>query len=189
MLEDDIVDKNNDLHKAGSEVLHLQDELRKALGSSHVSPRSMHTPDSAQLFDLLHRLHDLVGPNFGFVDPDLRDSLCDALARVLPDALPENYRLKLMHLISPGDYVMNHADYISNVLVRGRISAYLKRHIQEKAIFDSSWGIHERGTGRTPGRSGTLTDRPPTPDKNRVSDLSTPIANLLIDLRTMHDAM
>ena len=145
---------------------------------------------------LLGELHDLVGPKFGLFGPDLRDALCDALARVLADALPEKYRLKLMHLISPGEYVINHADYISNVLVRGRISAYLKRHIQEQAkseskggIFDSLWDIRERGTNRTPGRSGTLTDRPPTPDKNRVSDLSTPIANLLIDLRTMHDDM
>jgi hypothetical protein len=67
MLEDDIVDKNNDLYKSGTEVLNVQDELRKAHGSHVVSPRSMHTPDSVQLFDLLHRLQDWVVQTFGVV--------------------------------------------------------------------------------------------------------------------------
>jgi hypothetical protein len=42
---------------------------------------------------------------------------------------------------------------------------------------------------RTRGRSGSLTETPCTPGKERVSHLSTPIANLLTDLRTMHDDM
>ena len=164
-----------------------------------------HDPADANLvMTLLGELHDLVGPKFELFGPDLRDALYDALARVLAGALPEKFRFKLMHHISPADYVIDRDEYISNVLVEGRISAYLKRGVQaqktepesERTSFDNFWDTP--GTGRTPGVSGSRTDRPRarpveeithTPGRGRKSILSIPIANLLIDLRTMHDAM
>ena len=64
-----------------------------------------HDPADANLvMTLLGELQDLVGPKFGLFGPDLRDSLCDALARVFTGALSHDSKLKLMHQIHPDEF-------------------------------------------------------------------------------------
>jgi hypothetical protein len=149
---------------------------------------------------LLHELQALVGPKFGLTDPDI----CDALAVVLAHVIEEQYRFAVMHQIYPTEFRRDDGEYISNVIVQGRISRYLKDRVyvpksnteSKDELSDRLWRgeISENpteGTERTDrrGGSGVLKETPRILVAGRKSNLSTPIANLLSDLRTMHDDM
>ncbi len=110
-----------------------------------------------------------------------------------------------MHEIHPDEFSMYMDHSLTDTLVSGRIGAYLKRGLQvqkaapESARFSFNSFEEALGTERTPGGRGSRTDRPRpkgatedinrTPAASRKANLSTPIGNLLTDLRTMHDAM
>jgi hypothetical protein len=189
---------------------------------SYKSSSSSDTHDHKHVDDrlamtLLHELQALVGPKFGLTDPDI----CDALAVVLAHVIEEQYRFAVMHQIYPTEFRRDDGEYISNVIVQGRISRYLKDRVyvpksnteSKDELSDRLWRgeisenptegtertdrrggsgeKHTEGTERTDrrGGSGVLKETPRILVAGRKSNLSTPIANLLSDLRTMHDDM
>jgi hypothetical protein len=202
-----------------ADVVHDASYTSRSCASSSSSDTHDHKHvDDRLVMTLLHELEALVGPKFGLTDPDI----CDALAVVLAHFIDEQYRFAVMHQINPTEYRRDDGEYISNVLVQGRISRYLKEHLyvpkskteSKEEVSDDWWfggssekptegtdrgprtrGVsgekHAEGTERTNrrGGSGTLKETPRSLVTGRKSNLSTPIANLLSDLRTMHDDM
>ena len=172
--------------------------------------------DDRLVMKLLDELQDLVGPYFGPTSTTTRDASCDAIGMILAHALGDRYRFPFMHHMFPmdfPDYKSN--EFIGEKTVSQYISRYLKDswhvHVPKKnsdSIADyvsDEWltgsGVTKaQETQRHPVKSGADTERgrsrsdelaeiTRSVDKERKSNLSTPIANLLTDLRTMHDDM
>jgi hypothetical protein len=138
---------------------------------SHASSSSSDTHDHEHVDDrlvmtLLHELRALVGPKFGLTDPDIYD----ALATLLAHFIEERHRFAVMHQIYPTEFRRDDGEYISNVIVQGRISRYLKERVyvskanteSKEEVSDDWWfgGRSEKkaeGTersARTQGGSG-----------------------------------
>jgi hypothetical protein len=151
---------------------------------------------------LLDRLQELVGPDFGLTSTSLYDKSCDVIGHILAGLLGEFHRFQLMHRIFPSAFPMSKLhDFIREETVSEYISRYLKviwnmhaatapsesRHdFLEREWPSESREEKETETERPRDRIGARTERPAN---GRNANLSTPIANLLIDLRTMHDDM
>ena len=98
--------------------------------------------------------------------------------------------------MDPTTYNTNDGAIIEESVLRSNICHYLKDDVEESkekpragSLWDSfHFGRHEEKPTEHPNMSGS--SRTPTkPDINLVANLSTPIENLLIDLKMMHDDM
>jgi hypothetical protein len=165
---------------------------------------------------LLYELQALVGPKFGLIEGHPHEELYDTLSRVIEHYLGAFYRFQLMQQLFPKEFVKDMdisdetvRDHISRYLKESlrlqiersedaTVGYFSKMFGGRDASTERTRGISGGETGRprvksganterTRGRSGGLTETPHTPGKERVSNLSTPIANLLTDLRTIHD--
>jgi cell division protein FtsB len=197
MLEDAIVDKNNDLYKLETKVQKQAADRHRSLSIPGDSSRSMHTPDSAELFDLLQRLQKLAGPDFGGVmtDKDKETFIhdcCDWFNRVIPNDKKREFILAInkdadinanLDLIL--HYCMN--QYLMGTPPRARRSAPYRteedavvEEVPTKPPFDTTLPSLDRSEHRR----GILEK-----DSPRNKDTRMPIVQLLTDLKTMHACM
>ena len=138
----------------------------------------------------MSKLQALEGPQFEY-----NADIYDRIAGIITHAIKSDKRHELMHLISPSLYGTDHSGIIDESVFRIYIYHFLKgdgEESKEKPRAVSLWdynpfGRHEEKPTEHPNMSGT--GRTPKPDTSLVANLSTPIANLLVDLKMMHDDM
>ena len=138
----------------------------------------------------MSKLQALVGPQFEY-----NADIYDRIAGIITHAIKSDKRHALMHLMKPSLFGTDHSGIIDESVFRIYIYHFLKgdgEESKEKPRAASWWGSIPFGRRddkptEPPNMSGT--DRTPKPDTSLVANLSTPIANLLVDLKMMHDDM
>ena len=137
----------------------------------------------------MSKLQALVGPQFEY-----NADIYDRIAGIITHAIKSDKRHELMHLINPSLYGTDHSGIIDEAVFRICIYHYLKGDGEESKEKPraASWlytpfGRRDDKPTEPPNMSGT--DRTPKPDTSPAANLSTPIANLLVDLKMMHDDM
>ena len=139
---------------------------------------------------LLSKLQDLVGPQFEY-----NADIYDRIAVIIAHAIKSDKRHALMHLMKPSLFGTDHSGIIDESVFRIYIYHFLKGDGEEskEKPRGGSWldytpfGHRDDKPTEPPNMSGT--GRTPKPDTSLVANLSTPIANLLVDLKMMHDDM
>ena len=138
---------------------------------------------------LLLKLQALVGPQFEY-----NANIYDRIAVIITHAIKSDKRHELMHFMDPIVYSTDHSGIIDEAVFRICIYHYLKGDGDESnqkpraaSWLDYTPFGHHDDKPTEPNMSGT--DRTPKTDTSLAANLSTPIANLLVDLKMMHDDM
>jgi hypothetical protein len=152
----------------------------------------MHTPDSAQLFDLLHRLHDLVGPDFGGYMSDKKDFIHECYDW-FNHAIPQDKKREFILSFDKSAVIDEDLDlalysFIYNYLMgtpppRSRRGASYRTEGDEvtEVPTEPPFDTTLPNLDRSKHRKSIF-------DKGEI-DTRMPIVQLLTDLKTMHDCM
>jgi hypothetical protein len=131
-----------------------------------------------------------VGPQFEY-----NTDIYDRIAGIITHAIKSDKRHELMHLISPSLYGTDHSGIIDESVFRIYIYHFLKGDGDESkqnpragSLWDYNPFRREEKPTEPPDMSGSSRS-PRKSDSSLVANLSTPIANLLVDLKMMHDDM
>ena len=146
-----------------------------------------HLDDKELAKKLLLRLHELVGPRFRYQDSDIYSRIADIIAH----GIGIGGRFALMHFMKPTIFDTDDGAIIEESVVQSYICNYLKKGDEESNV-KSHVGLVWSGSTNTP--NGSLVPAkapvsPKQPEYGLVSNLSPPIASLLINLKMMHDDM
>jgi hypothetical protein len=195
-LEAGILEKNSDLLALERQLANQADRIA-ALGSTPVSPRSTHTPDAVQLFQLLERLHKLVGPDFPHVlTEEEKNEFIDKCCIFFVHAIPQNSKREFILAIDKDADIRAHLDYQLYTSVYQYLMGTKPRErrgewygTEEDAVVEEvpttlPFDTTLPSLDRSEHRRGILEK-----DSPRNKDTRMPIVQLLTDLKTMHACM
>jgi hypothetical protein len=199
-LENEIVNFKNDARTMRDKLQEQADRLA-SIDSAPVSPRSTHTPDSAQLFELLERLHKLVGPDFPHVlTEEKKNDFIDQCCIFFVRAIPLNQKREFILAIDKYADIRAHLDFELYTAVyqylmgtppprarRGEWygigeDAVVEEELPIKPPFDTTLPSNDRSKYR----KSPFEDITPNVEGKKAR---MPIVQLLTDLKTMHACM
>ena len=190
------MEKNSDLLALERQLTNQADRLA-ALGTAPVSPRITHTPDSVQLFQLLERLHKLVGPHFPRVMSDEDEvtfihKVCDWFNHVIP----KDKKRELILAIDKDTVIDTQEDLILHWVMYRYLKGSPPRarrgepyRTEDDAVVEEVQNRPQIDTLLPSNDRSKFRKSPFEKESPRSNETLMPIMQLLTDLKTMHACM